>query len=343
MKRVRTTKRSYGSWATGRDVAAAAKVSLITVSRAFNSPDRLAPETLRRVKEAAEKFGYIPNAVAGELSSRRSRVVAAVVPTLSHSNFARTIEGLVAGLSKERYELLLSSSEFSLEREEEIVGTFLERRPDAIVLIGSDHTAKLRKLLKHTQVPVLELWALDRPVIDMAVGFSDYQAMRAMTQHIIDEGRQRIGYIDFYRSNVARYVDRRKGFVEAVSDAGMDATLVARSPTPKDYESGRQCLTELLEREPSLDAIIGCTDIHAAGAIFECTTRGISIPERLAVAGFGDFEIAAAIQPSLSTVRSHAYEMGCQAAEMLLCRISGKGTKSSPLDVGFELLVRSST
>ncbi len=343
MKRVRTEKRSYGSWATGRDVAAAAKVSLITVSRAFNSPGRLAPETLRRVKEAAEKVGYIPNAVAGELSSRRSRVVAAVVPTLSHSNFARTIEGLVAGLSKERYELLLSSSEFSLEREEEIVGTFLERRPDAIVLIGSDHTSKLRKLLKHTQVPVLELWALDRPVIDMAVGFSDYQAMRAMTQHIVDSGRQRIGYIDFFRSGVARYVDRQRGFVEAVNGAGLDPTLIARSPTGKDYESGRQCLSDLLEREPGMDAIVGCTDIHAAGAIFECATRGIAIPDRLAVAGFGDFEIAASIQPPLTTVRSHAYEMGRQAADMLLSRINGEEIRLSPLDVGFELLVRSST
>lgn len=343
MKRVRTPKRTDHSWVTGKEVAAAANVSLITVSRAFTTPERVAPETLKRVREVSQRLGYIPNAVAGDLASRRSRVVAAVVPTLSHSNFAQTIEGLVTGLRRERYELLLSSSAFSIDREQEIVSTFMERRPDAIVLVGNDHAPELRRLLKTTRIPVMELWALDGPIVDMAVGFSDVSAMKELTRHVISTGRTRIGYIDFHRTNVRRYLDRCAGFTAALNEAGLAADLVARSPTPKDYESGRQCLAALLAQEPNLDAVIGCTDIHAAGAIFECFKRSISVPDQLSVAGFGNFEIAAATEPPLSTVSSHAYEMGLRASEMIINRMRGEDVPQAPLDVGFELVIRQST
>ena len=151
----------------------------------------------------------------------------------------------------------------------------MERRPDAIVLIGNDHATTLRKLLKATRVPVMELWALDGPIIDMAVGFSDLAAMQDLTRHVISTGRKRIGYIDFHRPNIRRYVDRCSGYAAAMKEAGLDEGVVARSPTPKDYESGRRCLADLLARWPDLDAVIGCTDIHAAGAIFECHKRSI--------------------------------------------------------------------
>ena len=98
MKNTRGPKRSYGSWTTARDVAKLAGVSVITVSRAFSAPKRVAPKTLEKVMRVAKELGYHPNAAARDLSSRRSRVVATVVPTLSNSNFARTIEGLTDGL-----------------------------------------------------------------------------------------------------------------------------------------------------------------------------------------------------------------------------------------------------
>ncbi|MDF1775384.1 MAG: LacI family DNA-binding transcriptional regulator [Rhizobiaceae bacterium] len=342
MKRARKAKRSYGSWATGKDVAEAAKVSLITVSRAFSMPERLAPETLKRVQKVAEDLGYIPNAVAGELSSRRSKVVAVVVPTLSNSNFARTIEGLVARLNKDGYELLLSSSAFSPDREAEIVATLLERRPDGIVLIGNDHSPKLEKMVTAIGIPVVELWALNGPILDMAVGFSDFDAMRSMTCHVLDQGRKYVGYVDFHTPGIRRYEERRNGFIAAVQANGCPDQLIFSSAAQKDYESGRLGLAALLEREPRLDAIIGCTDIHAAGAIFECARRGIHVPSVMSVAGFGDFEIAASIEPALTTIRSPAFEMGCHAASMLMAKIHGEDVSAKPKDVGFEIVLRDS-
>lgn len=332
-------------WVKMSDVAGRAGVSTMTVSRAFHQPDRVSPETRARIAEAAAALGYVPNLVAGNLSSSRTRIIAALVPSLANSNFASTVRGLTDLLRVKGYQLLLADCGYAPEEEARVIATVLGRRPDGLVVTGVDHSDAARTAMRNAAIPVVETWELAEPTIDMAVGFSNYAAARQMTRHMIDRGRRRIGYIDFQAPTVRRFTERRRGHFDALAEAGLAVDLIV-TPGPSSgtgFELGRRGLVELMACDPGLDAILCSTDIQAVGAMFECQRRGWHIPERLAVAGFGDFEIAAEIPPGLTTVRTNGYEIGRTTAEMILARIDGRPAGSRLRDIGFEIVVRGSS
>src|SRR6516165_1157389 len=131
------------------DVAAQAGVSPITVSRVFNNPGSVAPETLERVRQVVQKLGYVPNRLAGGLSSARSRLIAAIVPTIAHSLFSETIQVFSETMSRAGYEVLLALSGYSASSEESLLDTVLSRRPEGVLLTGVAHTESLRERLKN--------------------------------------------------------------------------------------------------------------------------------------------------------------------------------------------------
>ncbi len=339
---MRRRRQSGTNWVKMEDVARRAGVSPITVSRAYRYPDKVAEATRKSIGEAATELGYVPNLVAGDLASNRSRVVGLIVPTLANSALTKTINGLVEGVTERPSALLLAISGFSQDKEAQAIATFLGRRPDGIVLIGNDHSEQSRALLRAAEVPVVEVWTHDGPVIDMEVGLSDHDGMRAITHLVVDRGRQRIGYVDFHTPGVRRYVDRREGFLSAVRAAGLAEDLICHVRPGWEYLSGREAISLLSKGDAPIDALVCCNDVPAVGALFECQTRGWTVPDRIAVAGFGDYEIAAEVPPGLTTVRSHAFDMGWQAAAMLLDRLDGTGSAETMRDVGFELVVRGS-
>jgi len=166
------------------DVATLAGVSMITVSRVINSPDKVAEVTRIKVEKAIRTLGYVPNLMAGSLASSKSRLIGAIVPTIDNSIFAETIRGLSKTLASNGYELLLGQTGYVDNAEERIVSTFLGRRVDAMVLTGIRHTDKTRSQLKDSGIPVVETWDLsDRP-IDMLVGFSNLEAGAAMGRYL---------------------------------------------------------------------------------------------------------------------------------------------------------------
>lgn len=339
----RRRRQSGSNWVKMEDVARHAGVSPITVSRAYRYPDKVAEETRKSIGKAAAELGYVPNLIAGGLASNRSRVIGLIVPTLANSTMAKTINGLVEGFTARNHELLLAVSGFSAEQESQAIATFLGRRPDGLVLTGNDHSPEARALIEAAEIPVVEVWTSTGPVIDMAVGISDRDAMAAVTQVVIDRGRRRIAYIDFHTPGVRRYDERRAGFLSAVRKAGLPDDLVRPVQAGSEYLSGRQTVAELGSAASPIDGLVSYTDIPAVGALFECQSRQWPVPDRIAVAGFGDYEIAAEVPPGLTTVRSHAFEMGWQAAAMLLDRLEDKPPAHPMRDVGFELVLRGST
>src|SRR5262245_32094946 len=123
--RVRRRRQGGSNWVKMEDVARRAGVALITVSRAYRYPDKVAEETRKSIDEAATELGYVPNLVAGDLASNRSRVIGLIVPSLTNSTLAKTINGLVDGVAARNYELLLAISGFSPDKEAQAVATFL--------------------------------------------------------------------------------------------------------------------------------------------------------------------------------------------------------------------------
>jgi LacI family gluconate utilization system Gnt-I transcriptional repressor len=323
------------------DVARAAGVSPMSVSNAFNRPAVLLPETRARILAVAAELGYVPNRIAGTLASGRSQVVAAIVPSIRNSSFARTVQGLSDTLTDRGYELLLAIAD-TPERELSSLQAVLGRRPDGIVLTGNAHLPQSIALLRQARLPVVESWILSAPIIDMAVGFDLGAAAFAMGRHLIARGYRHIGYAGYAPAENSRFLERQQGFQRALRGAGLRDDLLFHAEERSGFKGGRLALETLRMREPRLDAIFCSTDVFAAGLIFECQRRGIQVPEDLAVAGYGDFEIAAEIVPRLSTVRTRGYEIGQGAARLILDRAEGREA-SARYDVGHELVLRESS
>ena len=323
-----------------QDVAALAGVSVITVSRVLREPVRVAEATRARVLEAIAAVGYVPNLVASSLKSRRSGVVAAVIPSVTHSIVADVVRGMGEVLKDEGLHLLLADSGFLPEEEEALVTAFLARRPDAMYLTGTTHTEGTRRMLRAARIPVVETGNLTPSPIDMVVGYSNFDAAKAMTRELVTRGRRTIGYIGQRgRAYVDRVQDRHDGYVAALRGR-RTASRDLRVEVDLSYRGGASGMTELLSRNPALDAVFCTSDVIAIGALYECQRRRIRVPRQIAIAGMDDQEIASQCVPALTTMRMPRHEMGRRAATMLCARLAGMPVDSHVVDLGFELVTR---
>lgn len=318
------------------DVAEAAGVALVTVSRALNAPDKVAPQTLARVQAAVRQLGYVPDLTAGSLASSRSHIVGAVVPTLANAWFGEAMEGLAAELAPAGYHLMLAQSHYHPQAEAGQVEALLGRRVDAVVLTGRSHPKSLRDKLRALAVPVVEIWDLPRQPIDMAVGFSHVGLGAAVARYLQGRGHARIGFIgaDEDRSRL-----RLQGLLDGLGRLEVPAAFV---PPPSSIEAGRDATRRLLAPQQGLTAVFCSNDLLALGTLMHCRAEGIAVPRQLAVVGFSDLPVAQAVTPTLTTVRIEAKELGRRAGRLLLQRFAGLKQKEKVVDLGFSIVARES-
>lgn len=336
--RPRRARRGAGGL-TLADVARIAGVSPITVSRALNTPDQVAPETLARVSEAVARTGYVPNRVAGGLASSRSRLVAAIVPTIASPMFLETVQALTEALRSEGYQVMLGESGYDGTREDALLDAIIGRRPDGVVLTGVLHSPEGRRRLAAAAIPVVETWDLTPTPIDMLVGFSHEKAGAAAAEYLAARGVRRAAMIsgDDHRAGL-----RRNGFSDAAVRLGMDKVPVRIVHAPTIIGDGRRALAALIGRHDDLDAIYCSSDFLALGALIEARARGIDIPGRLRIFGFGDLDFARDTDPPLSTTRIDGTAIGRQAARFLLDRIAGNPEGPRIIDLGTTIIPRAS-
>ena len=320
------------------DVAREAGVSAITVSRALNTPDKLAPQTLRTVRSAIDRLRYVPNLTAGSLASNRSRTIAVIVPTLGSSIFSDTIDGLAQTLSPVGYQLLVGQTNYRFEEERAVVQAFLGRRVDGLVLTGVSHARGVRTSVLRAGKPVVETWDLsDRP-IHMLVGFSNHAAGHAAASYLLGKGHRRLAYIG---GSDDRSQARLHGFRQAAREAGAPDVASALVPLPSSPTDASQALVELMS-SAAPRAIFCSNDMLAAGALFECARRRIRVPEDLAIMGFADLPIAACTEPRLTSIQVRAQAMGARAGQMLLAHLEGKSLPGRIVNLGFAVVERES-
>ncbi|HZQ59721.1 MAG TPA: substrate-binding domain-containing protein, partial [Casimicrobiaceae bacterium] len=228
------------------------------------------------------------------------------------------------------------------EEEEALVRAFLSRRIDALYLTGVTHTPGTLKMLRSAGIPVVEGGNLTQDPIDMVVGYSNVNAARAVTRHLVAQGHRRIGYIGAYPADNDRARDRRRGYELALRAARIEVDDTLCVETALDIDSGARAMATLLERDGRLAAVFCSSDVLAVGALYECQRRGRSVPGDVALAGFDDVPIAAQVVPSLTTLRIPRYAIGQRAGEMLVARLAGKRVAGRIVDTGFELVPRAS-
>ncbi len=333
--------------ATLADVARVAGVSPITVSRALNQPQLVRPGTLARIQAAVRETGYAKNPAPSSpaaLAGGRTRLVALILPTVSNPIFTDMVQAASDKLTDGGYQMLLGLAGYELWREEILVETVLSRRPDGVILTGTVHSDTTRMRLAQAGIPVVETWDLTPSPIDMVVGFSHEEVGKAVARRMLDKGYRRIALLT---ANDPRAARRNQGMQAALARHGVSVAATETVPVPASLQLGREGCARLLAAAPDIDLVVCSSDTLAQGALTEAASRGIRVPDQLAILGFGDLSFAAHTYPSLSSVRVDGHAIGRLAADMLLQRLAlppgAAPVRPQVIDTGFELIERAST
>lgn len=335
-------KRRQSGRTTLSDVARAAEVSPITVSRALRGERSVAPELVERVKQAAKALGYVPDPAARALASQRSVQVPVLVPLLSNALFVDVIEAVHNTLQPHGFQTLIGVTHYDPAQEEQLLRSYLSHRPAGILVTGFDRTEEARQLIASSGVPCVHLMELTQAKGVYCVGFSQQDAGHAITSHLVQQGRRRIAFVAAQLD--PRTLQRAEGYRRALREKGLyDAKLELLSAQPSSMALGGELFAQLLRDQPDCDAVFFCNDDLAQGGLLAALRWGIKVPERIAVAGFNDLSGSDQMLPPLTSVSTPRSAMGEAGAQMLLALMRKEAPERNSVDLGFELRIRGST
>ncbi len=310
---------------TMRDVAAAVGMSPMTVSRALRGDTTVSAETRRRVEAAARQMGYVYDATASLFRNQKSGFVAVTLPSVNNANFADTYRGLTEALQQTGMQVLLGATNYRLEREEELVRQLLARKPEALVMTGGNHTDATREMVQALPIPVIEMWDLPPAPLGHVVGFSNADAVALLVDHLVETGRTRLGFVGASEGADLRGAERRSGVIARAKALGLPPVRVFDAgPAPVSMHHGADLVRAQAGALGDLDALLCVSDTVAFGALSACRRLGISVPEDLAITGFGQFDVAMVSEPQITTVAVNARKIGGTVAEKLAQLFNGE-------------------
>lgn len=354
-------KRSDGG-PTIADVAARAGVGAMTVSRALREPHLVSEELRRTVDEAVRALNYVPNLSARALASTRSAAIGLLIPSLSQTVFTDVLRGVYDGVDGSALTVQVGNTRYDDAEEERLVRVFLREKPAGMIVSGIEQTPATRQMLEDAGCPVVQIMDLTTDPIDHNIGFSHYEGGRRMTEHLIEEGYRRIGFIAGWMSK--RSTGRLDGYRDALKAAGLEQPSLDRSFSPTympplvdatetpagrpvldlaTAQMGRLLFSAAISDDPGLDAVFCNNDILALGVLFECQARGIRVPEDMGIAGFNDHDYMSVAYPSLSSARTHRYRNGHAAVMAIRQQLAGKAVEDRTVDMGVDIMKRRST
>lgn len=329
------------------DVARLAGVSAMTVSRALRREASVSERTRARVLDVIDEIGYVPDQAAGALSSGYSGLVAAIMPTLTVPLFGYIAQGLTDTLSHAGLQLFLGSSDYSPARQENILRAILRRRPEAIAIAGVGATEKAVRLLECAGVPVIEFLEAPDPPINHLVSFDPAAVARATVKYLARKNRRRLAIVAPTGERDRRGNGRVSALIAAAGEFGLPDPIVMRhggSQNPMDQ--GARGATEATERRRELDALVFMTDYAAIGALSALRKADVSVPDDVAVFGFGNCEVARHVTPSLTTIGFNPVGLGVEIGKVMLSALNASRLKvkgqSFRLSLEFELIERES-
>ena len=331
--------------ATLRDVAAAARVHPATASRALNPETRLlvSEETAQRVTAAAAKLGYRPNPVARSLRTRRSHTVGVLIPDLNNPLFPPVVRGLEDKLAGAGYVALIGNTDADASRERLIFEQMRARHVDGFVLATVTLHDRLLAEAAAADVPVVLMNRLSQDYSFPSVSVDNEQGARMAVTHLARLGHTRIAHIAGPQE-ASTGVNRLRGFRDGMAahqlQVSEDLIVYASRYT---VEEGSRCCRDLLARHGGFTAVAAANDMLAIGCYAALDEAALQCPDDISVIGFNDMPFIDRLRPPLTTVRFPHYQLGTEAAQLLLERI---GERESPVKIMYlapELVVRGST
>jgi LacI family transcriptional regulator, galactose operon repressor len=338
----KSSKRLPAKVITINEIAEEAGVSTATVSRVFNQPNKVKKTTREAVLAAAERHHYVTHGLAGGLASRRSRLLGLVIPTVSNSIYGASTQAVQQAAQRAGYTVLVGVSDFSEEREAELIHQLVSRRVEGLILTGERRSQAVYDKIIRNQCPFVITWKLTHSQERPSVSFDNAKATRAAVNHLLSLRHRRIGLICGHTDLNDRALQRRVAFEKTLRDAGIEPDPELMFESGFEYVEGRAAMHRMLRLNVPPTAVFCANDIQAIGALSECRETGLSVPDDMSIVGFDDLPIAQYITPKLTTVRVPAEEMGDHAARRLIAAIE-TGETVLPLALSTDLIIRETT
>jgi LacI family transcriptional regulator len=324
-------------------VAAAAKVSTATVSRALNRPETVSAALKEKIHSVIKKLGYIPNAGARSLMLKRSGTIGVIVPTLDNAIFAQGLAEFQRQLNHSGHQLLVASSNYDPGIESTQITNLLVRGVEGIALFGTSQQREALKLLKTRGIPYIHVGSLSAPLQGYASGFDNREAVKLGVRHLLDQGHKHFGILTGITENNDRAKDRVNGVLELLAEKKIHIKPEVIVECPYELQEARLGLKKLLLNNPKITAIICGNDVLAMGALLEAQKQGIKVPKELSIVGFDDLEISRHLLPSLTTIHIDAVGMWAQAANHLISQINGVDNLPKKIKANVNLVIRESS
>lgn len=331
-----------------KDIAKAAGVSYSTVSRALNDSDLISGEVRERIHRLAQEMGYSPNALAQSLHSIRSHSIGVIITTVSDPFFAEVVQGVEETAKESGVSVFLATSNNDAAQELQIIETLSRRRVDGVILaasrIGKDYAAQLEEV----RIPVIMINNQAEGEYEnlYTIAVDDRTGGKMATQHLIDLGHRRIGYIGV-KNRPGSNERRLQGFLQTLKENDIiprpEWVRMNEGTIPEgllgDMRAGQEQAFKLIDA--GVSAIFCYCDSVAAGALAACRETNIDVPEQISIIGFDDSELCTLLCPPLTTISQPMQQMGQMAMRMLLAVLSGGLVEDQILEP--ELVIREST
>lgn len=324
-------------------VATAAKVSASTVSRYFNHPELLKPDTRKKIDSAVRRTGYIRNRAAQTIHGIRSGTIGVLVPTLDHAIFAEVVQAFSDEVEEHGFTILLASHGYDPQREYAILRKMLEHRVDGIVLTGLDHDKAVFQLIDSQDIPAVLMWNYSEDTPYPCIGADNDMAGTLIAEHILGLGHRDIACMMPPVIGNDRANARRNAVMRTLNAAGVTVRPEWQLTTVYSISASKRDAVDLLSQHTRPTALICGNDILATGAIYGATAIGLAVPDDISITGIGDFKGAGEIEPSLTTVRIPAKHIGRETGLAITAAIVNPASPKRGLHCTPMLIARASS
>jgi LacI family transcriptional regulator len=321
------------------DVAKLSGVSISTISRVLNAPDKVNPETRTKVMDAIDRLGFVPKAEARARAMRNTNRIGVLTPFFTAPSFVQRLRGIAGILSKENYELVVYTVESTAQLESYFASIPLTSNLDGLIIMSLPISeANVRRLTK-SQIPAVFI-EYPHPTLS-SVEIDDVEGGRMATEYLIKKGHRRIAFLgdtDLPEYAIHPVSLRLSGFRQALQNAGIEVPDEFVRLAPYTQEQTLRVANELLSLPNPPTAIFAATDFQALGVLKAARKMKVQVPEQLAIVGFDDLDLAD--YADLTTIRQHLDESGRLAVEILLSRIADPSRPAQHIHLPLTLIER---
>lgn len=326
---------------TMHDVARAAGVSMMTVSRVVNDKDDVSPTTRERVLDIVEQLNYRPSSLARGLASHRTGTLGFVVPDISNPFFASIVRSAEEAAYAQNYSVFLGNTNEDPQREQAVLHSMEDNQVDGLILcssrLGDD---ELFAILERFPASVLVFRQRKQAYIG-AITLNDVSGATRAIEHLLSSGHRHIGLISGPPISMSS-LNRQEGYQIALTDAGIPVNEEWICHCHPNVEAGQETAVDLLKNNPELSALFCHNDLIALGALQACNELGLRVPDEVAVIGYDDIRLASLVSPALTTLHIPRIEIGTQAMQMLLNQVADEASEPEEVWITPELVVRES-